>query len=95
MKSSPDFVVPLLDSLVGVVFTQGMGWSAGTGDHVAKRSYRINLEFLRTFLSPEEIEPIVVQILEQRKLSDRERRALNVFLDALKTPRQSTDWPTQ
>lgn len=95
MKASPDFIVALLDSLVGLVLTQGIGWSAGTGDRVAKRSYRINLEFLRTFLSPEDIEPIVVQILEQRKLSDRERRALNVFLDASKNPRQSTEWPEQ
>jgi predicted KAP-like P-loop ATPase len=85
MKSRRDFIVPLLTSCLGVRFSAGMGFF-GLGDRVAKREYRIDLEFIKEFVELNEIKPIVESALKERNLSDRERLAIETFLKELQHP---------
>lgn len=82
VKSRKDFIVPLLTSSLGVSFSAGMGFF-GLGDRVARRKYRIDLNFIKEFVELDEIKPIVEVALREGSLSDRERLALETFLKSL------------
>jgi predicted KAP-like P-loop ATPase len=86
MKSHRDFIVPLLTSSLGVTFSAGMGFFS-LGDRVAKRKYRVDLNFIKEFVELSEIKPIVESALREGKLSDRERLALDTFLKELERPK--------
>jgi hypothetical protein len=54
---------------------------------VAKRKYRVDLNFIKEFVELSEIKPIVESALREGKLSDRERLALDTFLKELERPK--------
>jgi hypothetical protein len=85
IKSEEAFIISLLTSMLGVTFSQGMGLF-GLGDRVPRRSYKIDLKFVREFVDPKEIYPIVSNALEGSTLSARERTALETFLQELEKP---------
>jgi len=85
IKSEEGFIISLLTSMLGVTFSQGMGLF-GLGDRVPRRSYKIDLKFVREFVDPKEIYPIVSNALKGSTLSARERTALETFLQELEKP---------
>jgi predicted KAP-like P-loop ATPase len=89
MKSEQGFIISLLTSMVSVTLSQGMGLF-GLGDRVPRRAYRIDLNFVRQFVDPAEIKPIVSNALKGSTLSARERTALETFLKELEKPDDQT-----
>ena len=71
--------------MLQVSFSQGMG-VGGIGDRVSKKTYYVSLKFLRNFLDPEKIEPIVVNILKKGSLKPRQKLALETFLECYRNP---------
>jgi predicted KAP-like P-loop ATPase len=82
-KSHREFIVPLLTSSLGVSFSAGMGMF-GLGDRVAKREYRIDLNFIEEFVELNETKQIIEKTLQKGNFSDRERLAMETFLKELK-----------
>jgi predicted KAP-like P-loop ATPase len=85
LNSEEHFIVSLLTSILSVTLSQTMGF-AGLGDRVPRRTYRIDLKFVREFVDPQETQPIVSNLLRGNKLSARERTALETFLQELEKP---------
>jgi predicted KAP-like P-loop ATPase len=81
-KSDNRFIISLLSSMLSVGHSVGMGFGS-IGDRVSVKTHKIDLDFLRRFLDPLEVEPIARQALIGIELSERERKALGVFLDTL------------
>jgi len=84
-EEDEDFIVSLLTSMLQVRFSHGLG-IGGLGDRVSQKTYYINLKYLREFIDPERIEPLVVKILKNKDLEPRQKLALETFLDCYRNP---------
>ncbi len=84
-KDDEEFLILLLTSMLQVSLSHGLG-VGGIGDRVSKKTYYVSLKFLKNFLDPEKVEPIVADILKKASLQPRQKLALETFLECYRNP---------
>ncbi len=81
VRETHEFLVALVSSALSTSHSIGLGFF-GLGDRVGQRNYTVSLELLRRFIDPVAVRPTVDTLLQTANLSNRERRALETFIEA-------------
>jgi hypothetical protein len=71
--------------MLQVSYSHGLGLG-GLGDRVSKKTYYINLKYMKEFIDPDKIEPTVGKLLKNNRLEPRQKLALETFLDCYRNP---------
>jgi predicted KAP-like P-loop ATPase len=84
-EENEEFGIKLITSMLQVSYSHGLGLG-GLGDRVSKKTYYINLKYMKEFIDPDKIEPTVGKLLKNNRLEPRQKLALETFLDCYRNP---------
>ena len=85
VRDEPRFIRALITSILSAGYSHAIGGFGGQADRVGRRIYRVDHEFLETFIDPESARPMVESLLKDGNLNERERLAFETFLTPPKT----------